>query len=546
MAIVSVWLISSLPLLPLLWEYRVIHQRFRFARDFGAMTFFGADALALLNSGRWLSFWGGLRVFRRPEGELFPGLTIAILILVGVTILRWPPMAVSRSRRWSWPRAILLLIAGIAAVFAISLFLIGPWELKSHGHVLVSVANPFKPLTYVLAAGILLVLTSARVRTAYSAQSVLGFYAVVAFVTWLLSLGPSPSFMGGPFMYRGPYALLTFLPGYSALRVPARFWMITVLSLSVIGATIFARLTERLGRGRLVVMALVALGVLADGWVSEFPLVRPPAMWPAESCANGDGSTLHDALLELPVGVVLDDVAAMYRSISHGYPVVNGYSGYSPPHYAALRYGLVSHEDDMLTALAARGVAHFVVNADQDRDGSMGRYVARHPGAELVCTEGRQSLYRLHETPAVRTGVRGAPLPVVDIEPNAKPNLVGKMVDGDLATRWESGPQSEGTWVIIDLGADRSIDAVELMLGPFYEDFARILMIEASDDRISWREVWRGGSAQLAFTGAIDSPSEVPLRYELPETRARDLRLRLLSNDETYYWSIAELKVYGS
>jgi len=36
------------------------------------------------------------------------------------------------------------------------------------------------------------------------------------------------------------------------------------------------------------------------------------------------------------------------------------------------------------------------------------------------------------------------------------------------------------------------------------------------------------------------------VRYTLPAlTRARYIRMRLLSNDEIYYWSIAELKVYG-
>ena len=61
-----------------------------------------------------------------------------------------------------------------------------------------------------------------------------------------------------------------------------------------------------------------------------------------------------------------------------------------------------------------------------------------------------------------------------------------------------------------------------------------------------WREVWRGGSAGLAFVGAFEAPSDVPLTYEFAADTARYLRLRLLANDETYYWSIAELKVLGS
>ena len=56
---------------------------------------------------------------------------------------------------------------------------------------------------------------------------------------WLLSLGPAPTLMGNPFMYRGPYALLMYLPGFNSLRVPARFWMTVTLCLAVIGAMVF-------------------------------------------------------------------------------------------------------------------------------------------------------------------------------------------------------------------------------------------------------------------------------------------------------------------
>lgn len=544
-AIVAAWALASLPLMPLLWQYQVIHQRFRFVRDFGTMVFFGADVVALLNTGPSLWLWGHLRVFRRPEGELFPGLTIVLVILAGLVLVRRMPSA-PRSRAWWWARAALAVVAGIAGSIALSIYMIGPWTLESHGHVLLSVANPVKPLTFVLAIGILLLLTNSRVRSAYSRQSVLCFYAVAGFLTWLLSLGPSPSFMGEQLMYRGPYALLMFLPGFNALRVPARFWMMTVLCMSVIGAMIFARLTECFGRIRIAVASLIALGVLADGWVLTFPVVKTPAAWNAEGCGSGEIRTSIGAVLELPIGYVLDDVGAMYRSIGHGRPVVNGYSGYFPPHYSALRYALLLRDEGILTALASHGTSHIIVTPEGDRDGRWKRYLSSQPDVKLVCTEGGQSVYRLTGNAETATIERGVPLTLADVRPNTNAHFLKYMLDGDLSTRWESGPQSEGTAIVIDLGTDRSVDTVELKLGPFFEDFARALSIEASEDAKAWREVWRGGSARLAFVAGIEAPSELPLRYELsPPTTTRYLRLRLLSNDETFYWSIAELTVYG-
>ena len=99
--------------------------------------------------------------------------------------------------------------------------------------------------------------------------------------------------------------------------------------------------------------------------------------------------------MELPLGDPFHDVAAMYRGMSHGRPLVNGYSGYFPPHYAALRFGLGLRDDDVLTQLAALGVRDVVVDATRDSDGGWKRYVLAHPGTQAICSEDGRTLYRL-------------------------------------------------------------------------------------------------------------------------------------------------------
>ena len=182
---------------------------------------------------------------------------------------------------------------------------------------------------------------------------------------WLFSLGPAPTLMGNPFMYRGPYSLLMYLPGFNSLRVPARFWMTVTLCLAVIGAMVFARLTEKLGRLRLAAAAIVALGVLADTWMTAMPLAATPKPFAALAC----GGTATGPIVELPLGNTYPDVAAMYRQMSHHRPLVNGYSGYFPPHYAALRFGLTLRDHDVLSQLAARGVTDIIVDREPDPDG---------------------------------------------------------------------------------------------------------------------------------------------------------------------------------
>ena len=358
---------------------------------------------------------------------------------------------------------------------------------------------------------------------------------------WLFSLGPVPTLMGHTIMHRGPYALLMFLPGFNALRVPARFWMTVTLCLAVIGAMVFARLTERLGRMTLAAVAVVAFGVLADTWMSRMPLAGTPKQFAALECGKAGGP-----IVELPLGHTYPDVAAMYRQMSHGRPLVNGYSGYFPPHYAALRFGLTLRDHDVLTELAARGITDIIVDREPDPDGRWDKFVASHPRAALVCTVGKQSLYHVTPTAAAKMpSAGGAPLQIAVIRPNVNEGAVTLMTDHDRTTRWESGPQTDHTAVEIDLGGVRTVAGIELLLGPFVEDFPRGLIIEASEDGQSWREVWQGGSAGLAFVAAFEAPRDVPLRYRFAPTPARSLRLKLTKNDDIYYWSIAEIRVLG-
>ena len=538
LAIGLAWVVAAIPILPLLWRYRTIHASFGFTRNFDTIRDFSADVAGLFRAAEPLTLWGSLAVFRRAEGELFPGLTVVLLVLAGAVFVRDRRQA--HVNNWTLVRRILIVLTVVMALVSASGVIAGPFRFEPFGIRLLSVTNPVRPLTISLVLALGLALTSPALRRAYLMGSVLGFYAVAGFVMWLFSLGPAPTLMGNPIMLTGPYALLMYLPGFNSLRVPARFWMTVTLCLAVVGAMVFARLTEKLGRMRLAAAAVVSLGILADTWISAMPLAETPKPFAALSC----GGAANGPIVELPLGDPYGDVAAMYRQMTHGRPIVNGYSGYFPPHYSALRFGLGLREHDVLTQLAARGVTDVIVDRDNDSGGRWDRFVASHPQATLVCTEGRQSLYRVTPS-AAPPAATGESLQVAVIRPNVNEGAAAAMTDRDLTTRWESGPQYDRTAVEIDLGAVRTVAGIDLMLGQFGEDFPRGLIIEASDDGQVWREVWKGGSAGLTFAGAFEAPRDLPLRYRFAPTTARLLRMKLTENDKTYYWSIAEMRVLG-
>ena len=537
----AAWAAAVALMLPLLLRYRAIHESFGFSRDLETIRGFGADVAALLHAADHLAFWGSLHVYRRAEGELFPGLTIVLLVVAGAIFVRDRERPEVRS--WAVARRILSGLAVGTALVSLSAVVMGSWRLEPFGVRLVSVSNPIKPLTFSLLLSAGLALTSPGLRRAYAARSALAFYALAGFVMWLFSFGPTPTLMGNPLMYRGPYALLMYLPGFNSLRVPARFWMTTTLCLAVVGAIVFDRLASRIGLNRLALAAIVSISIMADTWMWAMPLADTPKTFKALDCA-GDAK---GPILELPLGFTYPDVSAMYRQMSHKRPVVNGYSGYFPPHYAALRVGFTLRDPDVLTYLAAHGVTDVIVDREPDPQGHWDRYVSSHPNARLICTEGLQSLYRV--TPTELPGADstpGRPLTVAVIRPNVNDMAVASMIDQDRTTRWESGPQTTRTAVEIDLGAVRTVTGIDTWLGPFVDDFPRGLVIEASEDGKTWKEIWQGGSAGLAFVAAFESPRDLPLKYRFPPTPARMLRMRLTKDDKIFYWSIAELRVLGT
>ena len=50
----------------------------------------------------------------------------------------------------------------------------------------------------------------------------------------------------------------------------------------------------------------------------------------------------------------------------------------------------------------------------------------------------------------------------------------------------------------------------------------------------------------MAYMAALEMPRTVPLRFPLGPRRPGYIRLRQTGADPVFYWSIAELKVYGS
>jgi hypothetical protein len=210
---------------------------------------------------------------------------------------------------------------------------------------------------------------------------------------FVLALGPHPHAFGAPIFYEAPYAGLMALPGGHSLRVPARFAMLVILCLSQTAALALTYVSSQ-RQPRSLVAALV-LAIALDGWVLVLKTVPVPAT------IDLSGFDHSIPVLELPMADLYSDTTAMLRATAHGHPLVNGYSGYLPPHYRPLRQALQDFNAGTLRDLRTSGPLLVVINRVHDREGTSRAFVAAASGAALVRETADVLIYSL---PAISTG----------------------------------------------------------------------------------------------------------------------------------------------
>jgi len=380
-----------------------------------------------------------------------------------------------------------------------------------------------------------------RFSAAWRRRSPLMFYVFATAFMYLLCLGPQPRFLGAPFLYHAPYEWLMALPGYEAIRVPARFAMLAALCLAVSAGLSFAWLA---GRGRAVTRAVflvaVITGVCLDSWLGRMPLRPPPERLAAlESLPSGV------AIVELPVGESGHDLSAMFRAMYHGHPVVNGYSGFFPRSYLAIGGGLASRDPRMFDAITAWGPVAVVVDKRDDPAGQWGAQLASRPDAKVIAEDASRKIFSLPGDGPPRDITGSQRLPIAHATANVKGDQIGMALDGNGGTRWDSGPQQGDELVTIDLGSTRTVEALSMTIAEHLSDYPRRLVIETSEDGRSWTTQWMGDGDIAMITAVVRRPLDVPLTFELPNVPARFLRLRQLGQHPVFYWSIYELAVFG-
>jgi hypothetical protein len=203
----------------------------------------------------------------------------------------------------------------------------------------------------------------------------------------------------------------------------------------------------------------------------------------------------------------------MYRAMTHGLPVVNGYSGYVPPHYHALQLGLVREEPGVLGAVRELGPLLVLLDRNAPRaEGQEGLLLAE-PGVRPLGEERGRRAYFLPRTPPDPPAVLGERIP----------------------TRVVRGSRNRG---IFDLGEAQAVGGIRLEFGKGVSSLPPRVTVETGVAPGRWTAVWDGPVAALAVRGALHDPLRVPVVLETAGAFGRFLRIRV------ELWTIEEVAAF--
>lgn len=317
-AVLAVFVIAMMVLSPVILRYRTVQREWNLHRTIVEVEGFSADLSSIALGSPHLALWPNPTPVHRPEMAGYPGIVIGALLVAAAIIAvrdRRAPPSISR-----WQD----LLVRVLSFLSLSVLMVGIVAFSMGGVT-------YKVFGIALDLGLLAALLSSRFTAWVRSGSPSALYTTGAIVASILALGPVGRAFGHRFWYKPPFAWLMTLPGFDSARVPALFSSVEIICFSTLAAFAVSRIWPSPTRSSLWAIAGVSLAIVLDGWVT-LPVVPAPKPLPVPVAA--------DLVVELPTRGFAEDVAAMYRGMTHGRPVVNGYSGWLPPHYAQLQADL--------------------------------------------------------------------------------------------------------------------------------------------------------------------------------------------------------------
>lgn len=411
----------------------------------------------------------------------------------------------------------------------------------------------------VLAAlGVLAPLASfRRARWSADATRYLVTYTLVVALAYWLSLGPR----GGAYGW-----LMSVVPGFDGLRVPARFIVVVSLALALLGAAgagWLCRGITRRGASVALVMSLCTL-ILAEGY--------GPLHVETFRAGQRQRAALHAWLATEPPGAVLElpiagpDLASFtlsyqYATLLHGRPIVNGYSGWGSPIQDFLAdpdgpFSRPSEMDALLEGLSALGVRHVVLHRSEYSRQTLGSYSDPQPLADALeqseWTDTGRAFVPIHAWPlkAVASDASGAPSgaqslnAATDFAVTASGDTgLAKLTDGDAQSTWAT-TQTGDEWINVTFPQMVDVAHVEIGLrASRVRNYPSRLRIDSTNEAGISSVLVERAALPLVLAGMARSPQAPAIALSLAANRSTGIRIRQ-TGVGNWPWEVSELRVW--
>lgn len=343
------------------------------------------------------------------------------------------------------------------------------------------------------------------------------FLAIVAGAL-LLGLGPAMPLPRDLGTVPGPYRLLVSLPGFTALRVPARMLHVALLGASVLAAGGVAVLREVAWRRPALATAIVLAALGAESrprMPRVLPVPLPAAMDPAYRRLAHEPPT---TIVELPIDPFgLTTAMRQYASTLHWQRALQGTSGVEPPMYRYMVDRLARFpDDDVVADLAALDVRNAIVHRRLLAAADVARLDAAARARRVVkprWSRGDTAVYALrphrggHRVPAAGPALDRAAWRATA---SAAASLAPLAIDDDPRTAWASWGDLDASvqrawydprpvldrWLAfmragpatltVDLGAATTVASIRVALGGSDPMLLPSLRVETSADGAAW------------------------------------------------------------
>jgi hypothetical protein len=385
-SVAAAGLLVTAATLPFLLPYLELRRLGFPPRSLLEVATYSADVFSYGTAPPESHVWGrAMRAYPKPEGDLFPTLTAIALAVCGAAVAAqtaWRETAgAARIARGLKPVAYVLLAIG-AIYFALLVLVFAGLRFDRLGPLPISLRGIGRPLLAVAICLGALAAISARMRAFVRlwTGTPAGLAVLFAALAFVLSLGPDIRANGRLIGEAGPYALLyTYVPGFDGLRVPARYAMLVILFLAIVGGFGSAAIERTFRWGGTLVVALGLLAVVEaypapivlNGSAAEAGYAAPPPRVhtndevPAVYRFLGTLPAGQTVVVEFPFGETAYELRYMFYSINHWHPLLNGYSGTFPTSYgrgSALLHRPLNAPDLAWQSIRDSGATHAVVH----------------------------------------------------------------------------------------------------------------------------------------------------------------------------------------